>query len=388
LQRSSILAFSLYLWPLSAIAVAPQDIQNRTTVIERCFASGIEQLHQVGTLERSPDSVYRRVFVFEQIEKHLVNQDGQPGALFTEDPKRFCEERLIKVYREAVLAARKRQKESSPDILAPSGTRPIESDKFFIEKTQNLTGKHIVGHSDITEAAIDRLPSRIRFSPSARELVSRSSQSPDLYRWNQERYHAHTPTYKPGDRTDRARNIAKGQQDFRELLVTLTDQFKRHARDGAYNRALFILGLGLHAVQDLVYHRGMTLQQHAGLSYTVNRNPDLPKGGLERQRSEEAVVLSVQFIERLFTTLANDSRSGLLSWAPSDTFSFREIARSVFNSDEDISVSALISYWALSNDYRTGNRPTAELSQTDDCANHDGLACWIPQDVLKGSFIE
>lgn len=361
-----------------------QELQKRTQSIENCFAARISELRSLGELEPSQDTQLRDVFIFEQIEKHLLGAYGKPGLFFTDAPGSFCEEHLVKPYLDAVAGARKRQKDSNPDILAPAGMRPIESDSFFIQSTQNLTGRHIKGHSDITEEAIDRMPSQLRFNPTARELVSRASQAPDLYRWSQERYHAHTPHYQPSDRSDRSHKILQGKRTFQELLNTSLRHFQKYAGDGAFDRALFVLGSSLHAVQDLVYHRGMTLQQHAGLSYVVNRNPDTPMGAQERKRFDEAIGLTLNFVESSFSTLAIDARAGLLSWKPSDDFSFQDLARSIFSGREDIGVMTLISYWELSGAYRSGERPLQELAQSEDCSDDNGLACWIPSDVLGG----
>jgi len=55
----------------------------------------------------------------------------------------------------------------------------------------------------------------------------------------------------------------------------------RRVREKSYRRALFWIGVGCHAIQDLVYHRGMTLSQHAGLSFVLkDSDPDAPKGKL------------------------------------------------------------------------------------------------------------
>ena len=374
----------------SAFAQLPplSEIQQRARSVESCFATRIGELRSTNQLSASPSPILAPIFVYDQIQKHLLSSDGRAGTFLTKPIIQFCEEQVVRPYLAAVLEVQK-NKTSRRDDLAPSGTMPIESESIFIKYAQNLTGSHVRGHSDLTADALTRVGTRLLFTEQGRELIKRASQAPDFYRWTQDRYHAQTLGYLPGDRVARRNQIAASSEEFRQLVLELKKQFADHVRVGAFAEALFIVGIASHAIQDLVYHRGMTLQQHSGLSYGLvpSRNPDLPEGPAMLRRSEEAVLLTVRLIEHFVDSVGVDGKLGLSNWRPSDNFNLTALARRVFRQEgEDISVAALLEYWHLSMAYRERIRPWGELSQNDQCANQDGLACWLPSEIANSIF--
>jgi hypothetical protein len=308
------------------------------------------------------------------------------GPIFTLSPNQFCEQFLFAPYVAALPAAAEELRNESKGGLAPLGSDEIESTSILVEKYQNLIGKHYKGHSDITRESLQS-SGAARFSVAAVSLVVRASQTPDLYRWSDGRYHAHTPEYDPTDLKARKESIAAGQSAYSNLICRLMTAFSREVRSHSYQNSLFLLGVMSHSVQDLTYHHGITMRQHAGLSYAAKRNPDMPEGSAAGVLESEAVANTLWVMEHSRKLVSSDGWDALTNWSPSGDFSFTEIARQVFGSEggspmQDISMRALLDYRFLSLPYESGARPMSDLADKS-CAAEEGLACWSAPDVLK-----
>ena len=228
-----------------------------------CFDDGIRK--EFSDYKRSPSI---EAYLAERLFRIL----GRPASGFTRAAaKNFCTRDLIPTYKAAYDAAvEEKNKEPDDPILAKLGLVQIEHNNVFIQWTNNAFLRHnTTGHSELTKSALEALPSKSQLDEWARRLVVRASQSPDLYRWNQQRYHAHTILAKSGDR---AAAIEKSQREFIQLVIQIMLASAEKIQNGDYASALFWMGVGCHPLQDLVYHRGMTLRQHAGLSYAVDNS--------------------------------------------------------------------------------------------------------------------
>ena len=109
--------------------------------------------------------------------------------------------------------------------------------------------------------------------------------------------------------------------------------------------ACFFLGVGAHALQDLVYHRGMTLSQHSILTYTLDRNPDFPPGRLRKQRYEEAKALTEWLVKRVRERLKTHEWDNLRNWRSPGGFDYPKLAEEIYRGKEDIGFWELIRYW-------------------------------------------
>lgn len=207
---------------------------------------------------------------------------------------------------------------------APPGGHTIDTGNIIIDGYQNLYGRHIRGHADITLVSVfERLD--IPADPDGEHNVRRAnrleagvrylmhaSQAPDLFRWNTDTYHAQTPDHCPEDtakvRRPRAERIEQGLGDFAETFIRHLQAARRFA-GGDRLKSLMHTGVLLHMMQDYVYHRGITLIQHSGLSYLsgYKNDPDKPPGARFNAppipnseawyREREAVVVSQLVID-------------------------------------------------------------------------------------------
>ena len=358
--------------------------ERQSRANEECFFRKLDQYAR-----KHPEHAGRvgrgaSIFVAEQLARHVTLDPGTgriEGLAITAAAEEFCERYLWQPFLSAFSAAVAEERAENRDGLAPLGSVSIESRSVFVGQYQNLVGKHYRGHADITKVAVDGFGTGT-FSPQASFLIQRASQTPDLFRWNDERYHAHTPEYDPLDLADRNAKIRLGKERYQALLANLNTQFRRYADAGVEDRALIILGLMSHMVQDLVYHRGMTLRQHAGLAYVVNRNPDLPPAPLSEQRFQEAVSLTQNVLAGALRSVGPETRMRLLGWRQPPQFDFARTVRDLFGGDEDIGVAPLMHYWTLSVPYKTGERSLEELADGS-CSQPRGVTCWNIEDVLK-----
>lgn len=371
--------------------VRAADLTRRAAQAEQCLNSKIREhaIEHPGSIARAgPETA---IFVSERIVMSIQNDQatGVPAGPFIElSVEEFCQKFLVDPYFAALPAAEAERRDEAKGGLAPLGTDEIESTSIFVQGYQNLIGKHYKGHSDLTRDAVSKWAAGgDSFSLAAVTLTARAAQTPDLFRWNDERYHAHSPEYDPADLQDRRRQIKRGQMAYMDLMCSLQSEFVRRTENGSPEEGLFLLGVMAHAVQDLTYHRGMTLRQHAGLSYAVKHNPDFPDGALAGHREQEAVRNTTWMLAQSRARVSASAWRSLTKWVPSGDFAFDKTASYVFGANgatatQDAGVGPLLDYWGLSLPYKTGARSLAEL-QTGACGADSGIACWDVGAILK-----
>ena len=336
-------------------------------IARSCFNDGIRT--DVADYKRSPST---EAYLAERLFSVLGRSASELTRAAAEI---FCKGDLIPTYKAAYAAVVAAANEDPDDpILAKLGFLRIEHKNKFIQWTNNLFLRHnTTGHSELTEMALDALPSELQLGKWARRLVVRASQSPDLYRWSQERYHAHSVL---DELSKRASAIKKSWQKFVMLVSQIMLASVEQVQNGDFASALFWMGAGCHPLQDLVYHRGMTLRQHAGLSYAVeNRDPDLPTGALFRQRVDEGVSYCKFFVQNVLIRAGERARQ-LREWQPGENFDFTKLAEEKFRGEPDMTVGALYDYRKLADPYKLGERPLAEL------ASGNGLIEWEVKAVM------
>lgn len=292
---------------------------------------------------------------------------------------RLCHSDLVPTYKSAYAAAMSEMKEKPFDpILSLLGTAPIEHHNKFIQWTNNLFLRHnTTGHSELTEKSIDTLPSKFKLGKWSRGLIVSASQSPDIYRWTHERFHAHTKL-----ESDPNLNMAieKSKQSFVNLIVTLMRMSAKQIKNADFAGGLFWLGVACHSLQDLVYHRGMTLRQHAGLSYALeDKDPDRPTGELLRKRNSEAVSYCRDIVQTVLTQVGKRLLDPLLRWRPPPNFKFSKFSKNKFQGKEDMTISALYEYWSLADPYKSGERSLRELD------SGSGLIEWDVRKIIAAT---
>jgi hypothetical protein len=344
---------------------------ERAAVFDECFRSAVDRGNRADPARSVPLDASTSIFIAEQMVIVLASQQPPPsdeqlrGVLCDEAAALY-----IQRAQSALDAIRRRN-----DGLARMGTPMIASEKPVVDTYQKLVGRHFKGHSDISMRAAGATPV---FSPAAVELFAAASQAPDLFRWEDDRYHAQSPAYDLASGKVRAQ--ADGAERFTLLLENLAFQAKARADAGDSQSAIALMGFAAHMLQDLVYHRGMTLQQHAGLSYFANRDPDQPAGSLAKSRLEEADETTRWFVTLVISSLQPAARERIVNWRPAGGYSTEKVVRDAFGLEggstrEDIGTIALIRYWLLSRDYALGRRPADELEDRP-CSDAGGLACW------------
>lgn len=321
------------------------------------------------------------MFIYEQITNALpVSQAEHWSDVIGGSIESFCDKQ-VGVYKDAYLKSLLALDKEIGAHLAPPGTGKIESSSAFVQFTSNAFSSHNRGHWDLTREAVGEAPD-LAFSKDALALISSASQAPDLFKWSDERFHAHTDEYRNADAADRAAKLESGKERFRKLLASLLERVRQKSATGLDDaEALFLLGAAAHLVQDLVYHRGMTLRQHAGLAYYAKRNPDYPEGTLAKERWREAVALSRRVVFRTGELVGAPAWRRMQGWTVQPSVNIRALGERVFGR-EDIGVPALIDYYLMMVPYATGSRDRDEL--TDHGCNADkGLACWEPETLVN-----
>ena len=347
------------------------DILRQAAAFDECFKSAVIRSNKADPARSVPMDASTSIFIAEQMVSVQANQQLSPsdeqvqGVLCGEAAALY-----VQRARSALETIRRRS-----DSLARMGTPMIASENFVVDTYQKLIGRHYKGHSDISLKAARTLSV---FSPAAVELFAAASQAPDLFRWEDDRYHAQSPAYDFASGKLKAQ--ADGAERFMLLLENIAFQAKARADAADSELAIALMGFAAHMLQDMVYHRGMTLRQHAGLSYFANRDPDQPEENLAKSRLDEADESTRWFVMLMMSSLQPAARERIATWQPAGGYSAEQVVRNAFglqgsSTREDIGTVALIRYWLLSQDYALGSRPVTDLEERP-CSDPEGLACW------------
>src|SRR5262249_27162092 len=111
-----------------------------------CFRRGLQEA-------RVKPSGYAQLFILDQLS--APPPDPSPSRL-----EQFCAETLVKPYLAAFRATEEHimSDPSRSHTLGTPGTRPIDSDWFFIRHGQAAShAAHVAGHSDIMTSAIGKM---------------------------------------------------------------------------------------------------------------------------------------------------------------------------------------------------------------------------------------
>lgn len=332
---------------------ASTAIELKLTDIHGCFMRSI-RAHKANDASVRPSSS-AELFFLDQLP-------SDPRAILALDAQTFCTtiaERYTSAYDHTVIALL--SDPSTANSLGTPGTRPIDSHSLFIKYGHAAsTASHVAGHSDITRDAITNAMHGI--TPEALDLFMRAAQAPDFYCWSRDAFHAQTVAYKPGAR-DAA--IEQSISEFDRLLKTSFEAFRAAAEQPpSTDVAILQLGSLLHPIQDLAYHRGMSFAQHSGLSYYIGDNPDMLS---DPEKAKRVYAQAVDYTSRLLMIarrrVSDRAWSRMIEWRPPGGWNYDAVARRIFNSDEDLTETALVKYWLASFDYRLGRRPATELDE-------------------------
>lgn len=372
-------------------------------MIEEAGAPHSTDPHREKFAEIESIGLQTRLTIYEDTAKRYrrILDGGEEGS------EKFCREDLFPRLREAFIKAYPEWKKASGGVLAKVGLLDISHVAPFIAFFHNNFGEHIYGHSDITEKAIKALEKtfleekNIEISVDSIWLMKSAAQAVDFYGWSEESYHAHTPDHGCCDLTLRTIMIDEGKKEFNAL-------FRRHwaaaISESEPTVAAFHIGILCHMIQDLIYHRGITLLQHAGLSYYLEKDPDRPKGSDDFPNFKpdspagkifaKAQEVSEKLIRTLLEAMDEWRQRRMLTWTGRNEpgFKFDILAGKAFEvglqkktSLNELAVSvSMIRYYASSWVYGFGIRnPDIELAEGEDF----GLIRW-PVEDLTNSLIK
>lgn len=348
------------------------EARERASAIYDCLDSGIKRTlllvdgeRVTGTAkadEFRPESVpnhYKSIRVSESFPLSIIEQFPEPDRLLFRD---FSIESKCSELESYFLEACRVQY----SIEATPGSRPINSDSRVIRCLNGIINDpHVAGHSDITRNMVLK-SNRLSLKMNVIELLEFASQSPDLYRWSFESYHAHTVS--SGFTSPNSSDISRSQALFIQLAVKMFLQFadEVESENPNYARAFFILGSTLHLFQDLAYHRGMTMAEHSGLSFHRRANPDAPTDPREAEdRYNEAMKLTDIVMSTAHSFIGSKARDRIEKWSGLEGIYFSKIAEEFYLTKQDLTKSNLLNYWLLSREFRNGKRSEADLDQAE-----------------------
>lgn len=158
------------------------------------------------------------------------------------------------------------------------------------------------GHYDVTKAV---LKDKFRFYDEANELAASASRDPDFFSWYVDEAHAQTPTVK-GDVVVAPENLvssAPATAKFLDYVASEAALIKAHCNADDRLSALYHMGVGLHAVQDLAAHKGRTAAEHSWESNCKNSACDDGPADKDPDEDPDNIALAKTFSRRWLAEL-------------------------------------------------------------------------------------
>jgi hypothetical protein len=311
---------------------------------------------------------YRRnaftdTFVFQGLVKdpeRLAQPEGELCRALAADYRRLW----------SLVAAKQRRPAGRGKDAAPA--RPLDGEPEFVRASGARPALHLLEHATLTEAALrDSTAGRVR---PAFASISIAAMQPDLYRWEDVRFHAQTEPHAPADR---ASESANGQEAFVGLLAASIGDFKENLLDGRMAVAVGHLGVACHMAQDLVLHHGITRRQLAGLQFFAGRPPSLEASELHA----EAKRWTREVIKMAREALGNPAAwERLLGWSPPAGADVVYTSNAIFRdktSPTNLDIRALARHYVSHLAFRRNPQLAQELDE-----GPDGLIRWDVADTF------
>lgn len=361
-------------------AVELININGKTEGLPDCVMTSDKNLFNRRVKESKATIAYTQVVIFE-----AMRQNEEQFRKLT--AKEFVKDHIICKYMAAYRPANQARRNDEPRALAPMGSLTIEGDSLFAEVFHNNWGKHDLGHADATRAALLRLNKDAAFTShcgcKVRDggaddgkvddtiLISRASQTPDLYRWSGkwDVYHAHTDDFAKDTPPETQIDLIKmGQARFVKYVTYHAARVVTLAKTNAPLQAAFHMGIVAHMVQDLIYHHGISLRQHSGLAYLSApklENPDFPPavehgtfvpGSKAARQFDRATALTFEIFKQLLMKLGKEQIKAVIA-AYVDEGGFNTLAGNVYSigqgipAEQDMNLFSLASYYSLHTSY-------------------------------------
>jgi hypothetical protein len=256
----------------------------------------------------------------------------------------------------------------TPAAMPPA----VDAEPEFVRAAGGPSALHLLDHAEITRAALRELTGG-RLRPAFEAVVGAAVQTAIL-RFNETLINANTEDHEPAAR---ATVVAQNEQAFVDRLAKSLVNFAGHVRNGYFANASLELAVACHAGQDLVFHRGLTRQQQAGLRFAAHRDPS---GSTPAAARSEAKRVTRELLLLARATLEPAQWQSFVDWTPPLGYDPANARRMYFHDDGALAPLGLISMlhrWSLQLGYR--NSPTAQA----DLAEGAGLARWDVKRVLE-----
>lgn len=348
--------------------------------VGECFFNKLEEIRSDIKAENK-NTMRTEVFLFDAITQR-AKQIGQARG----DQSKLdliCNE-IYGIYKPRYLSAKILRDQKEPGKLAPSGDLDIETDTPFLDTINNMTNKESWGHSNITEIAFKEANSGTLPTQNATFLIQQASQSADLYFWETEAYHAHTPEPTSFSPPEVERSIQIGKCEFKKIVYGRMQDiwYQTHGSIDQYHHVLLHLGLALHAIQDLVYHRGMTLAEHSALQFVFDKSPDYPEGEAAEDRKKEVVEFSKQLILRTKEFIGEDIWKRIITWKMQGSQPYPKVI-----GKQDLGYWSLFKYWSLHSEYVPNASKYGRLTWDEQSKKVKGVIEWdvvaLMQEILE-----
>lgn len=244
------------------------------------FARDVLHLQACGN--GSPNSpgaiVERRLSEQHDIERRAISDRSVlgelPGAAAACAHENECE-----VYR--------RKDYQTPQVfgLAKSGGLPLA---MFL----GHLGKE--GHYEITGRALNAMKRPgFAWSPRAAEIMQDASRDADFYEWGNPAAHAQTRNSDADGKI--IQKEAEAQKAFESWVRDYLGKARAACTAGRTREALYLLGYALHALQDLVFHEGITNAEHSFRDFVEGLKIDSRHRYDEKMRlAERATVAALE----------------------------------------------------------------------------------------------
>lgn len=204
------------------------------------------------------------------------------------------------------------------------------------------------GHQEVTQ----KVAGQLLFSPVAIDVLTRGAVAPDFDNWNEPAAHAQTANDDHGKPTQTAE---EGQLASMQYLQVVAGEFKKLLNDGDYGGALYLLGVGLHTIQDFAAHKGMTNTEHSYLAFGVNpsMNPDY-----DLQARDDAWQYTLEFLQQVQSAIGNDKWKSLQTLYFPGNKTFPDIPHITAPSPADMATYYLLKEMFIQSDSRRWDKPS------------------------------
>lgn len=165
------------------------------------------------------------------------------------------------------------------------------------------------GHYEITEAALRAFATSAGITPSGKslDLAASASQDPDFFDWETPAAHGQTTNDRQSGKL--TNSSAQAQTDFGVWVNEKLAKAKSECKAGRPQTFLYLLGYGLHATQDAVFHEGMSNAEH---SYRDQERTRVDTDFMYDQKMTVAREATLQVLQKVHqTAMTNDGKSCL-----------------------------------------------------------------------------